>query len=99
LYYLPPYLPDFNPIEEAFSFIKAYLRRHASTFRHAVDSKDRSAILLFMHTALGLSGLDEACGVLVDSVCVFFYYLLTCVPCCCYILLYVLIVLVILKIL
>lgn len=28
LVYLPPYSPDFNPIEEAFSAIKAYLRRH-----------------------------------------------------------------------
>jgi transposase len=28
LVYLPPYSPDFNPIEEAFSAIKAWLRRH-----------------------------------------------------------------------
>jgi transposase len=28
LVFLPPYSPDFNPIEEAFSAIKAYLRRH-----------------------------------------------------------------------
>jgi transposase len=27
LVYLPPYSPDFNPIEEMFSFLKAYLRR------------------------------------------------------------------------
>lgn len=26
--YLPPYLLDLNPIEEAFSKIKAYIRRH-----------------------------------------------------------------------
>jgi transposase len=26
--YLPPYSPDFNPIEEAFSAIKAWIRRH-----------------------------------------------------------------------
>jgi transposase len=26
LIYLPPYSPDFNPIEETFSFIKAWLR-------------------------------------------------------------------------
>ncbi|QRV88413.1 Tc1-mariner class transposase [Ceratobasidium sp. AG-Ba] len=29
LLYLPPYSPDLNPIEEAFSSIKAYLRRHS----------------------------------------------------------------------
>ena len=29
LIYLPPYSPDFNPIEMAFSSVKAHLRRHA----------------------------------------------------------------------
>jgi transposase len=28
LIYLPPYSPDFNPIEQSFSSIKAWLRRH-----------------------------------------------------------------------
>ena len=28
LLYLPPYSPDYNPIEEAFSYIKNYLRKH-----------------------------------------------------------------------
>ena len=28
LIYLPAYSPDLNPIKEAFSFIKAWLRRH-----------------------------------------------------------------------
>ena len=28
--FLPPYSPDLNPIEEAFSFVKSYLRRHDS---------------------------------------------------------------------
>ena len=28
LEYLPPYSPDLNPIEEAFSKIKHFLRRH-----------------------------------------------------------------------
>jgi transposase len=32
LIYLPPYSPDFNPIEEAFSAIKAWLRRHENEF-------------------------------------------------------------------
>lgn len=26
--FLPPYSPDYNPIEEAFSFIKYYLKEH-----------------------------------------------------------------------
>ena len=28
LIYLPPYTPDYNPIEQAFHSIKAWLRRH-----------------------------------------------------------------------
>lgn len=28
LVYLPPYSPDYNPIEQGFSFIKTFLRRH-----------------------------------------------------------------------
>ena len=28
LVYLPPYSPDFNPIEEAFSCVKAWIRSH-----------------------------------------------------------------------
>jgi hypothetical protein len=27
LLYLPPYSPDFNPIEQSFSFVKSWLRR------------------------------------------------------------------------
>ncbi|KIM74430.1 hypothetical protein PILCRDRAFT_80091, partial [Piloderma croceum F 1598] len=30
--YLPPYSPDFNPIEQAFSAIKAHLRRQGLGF-------------------------------------------------------------------
>ena len=28
LIYLPPYSPDFNPIETAFSYVKQYLKKH-----------------------------------------------------------------------
>jgi transposase len=32
LKYLPPYSPDLNPIEEAFSKIKHFLRRHTNYY-------------------------------------------------------------------
>ncbi len=28
VFFLPPYSPDYNPIEETFSYIKYYLRKH-----------------------------------------------------------------------
>ena len=28
VFLLPPYSPDYNPIEETFSYLKAYLRQH-----------------------------------------------------------------------
>jgi transposase len=36
LLYLPPYAPDFNPIEAAFAKIKALLRRAAARSREAL---------------------------------------------------------------
>jgi transposase len=32
--FLPPYSPDFNPIEESFGDLKAFIRRHYRKERH-----------------------------------------------------------------
>jgi|SRR6185295_18070645 transposase len=45
--FLPPYSPDFNPIELAFSAIKAYLRRH----NEIIDMHDDSEYCLAMACA------------------------------------------------
>ncbi len=37
LIYLPPYSPDLNPIEEAFSSVKAYLKAHEHIIHDADD--------------------------------------------------------------
>ena len=37
LIYLPPYSPDFNPIEKAFSQIKAYLKKVAARTKEKLD--------------------------------------------------------------
>ena len=51
--YLPPYSPDFNPIETSFSLLKAYIRRHtdeaalwasSGMFGEFLDSAVRSQI-------------------------------------------------------
>ena len=44
LLYLPPYSPDFNPIEQAFSKIKGLLRR--------VEARTREALIEAMGRAL-----------------------------------------------
>ncbi|EPQ49987.1 hypothetical protein GLOTRDRAFT_51228 [Gloeophyllum trabeum ATCC 11539] len=47
--FLPPYSPDFNPIELAFSAIKSHIRRHGdlvrSTMVSATDQADAVAKL------------------------------------------------------
>jgi hypothetical protein len=52
LVFLPPYSPDLNPIEECFSFIKAYIARHGQTFRDIVELGDEAAPVLFLYGAL-----------------------------------------------
>ena len=37
---LPPYSPDFNPLEEVFSYIKAYLRKHEELLDIISDPSD-----------------------------------------------------------
>ena len=49
LRYLPPYSPDFNPIENAFSKLKALLRKAAERTRDGLWSTIGRAIDLFSH--------------------------------------------------
>jgi transposase len=56
--YLPPYSPDFNPIEEAFSKIKAFIRRHSDIF-----SASTGASLIFdMKITMEIITLEDAEG-------------------------------------
>ena len=40
LLYLPPYSPDFNPIENAFAKLKAHVRNHAA---RTIDALEQAA--------------------------------------------------------
>jgi transposase len=51
LRFLPPYSPDFNPIEQAFAKLKAFLR--------AARPRSFDHVLALMKTALGLFTADE----------------------------------------
>ena len=60
LFYLPPYSPDFSPIEEAFSKVKGLLRKAEARSREAlVDSMGKA---LEANTAQGARGFFEHCG-------------------------------------
>jgi len=44
--FLPPYSPDFNPIELAFSAIKYDIRRNGGLIRKAMDAENSKAAVL-----------------------------------------------------
>jgi transposase len=54
LLYLPPYSPDFNPIEEAFSKIKGLMRK--------AEARSREALLEAMGKAISAVGTEDARG-------------------------------------
>jgi transposase len=54
LMYLPPYSPDFNPIEEAFSKIKCLMRK--------AEARSREALLEAMGKAISALSAEDARG-------------------------------------
>ncbi len=62
LLFLPAYSPDFSPIEETFSRIKAYLRRVGARTREALQEAVCRAILTV--TAQDAQGWFRHCGYL-----------------------------------
>jgi transposase len=54
LLYLPPYWPDFNPIEEAFAKIKGLMRK--------AEARSREALLEAMGKAISALGTEDVRG-------------------------------------
>ena len=52
LFFLPPYSPDYNPIEEVFSYVKGYLRHHDNLI-HDPTVVIREAFNLIMTVMFG----------------------------------------------
>ena len=50
--YLPPYSPDFNPIELFFAAFKAHIRRNGHFFRALVETGDKVRIRMWIYEAL-----------------------------------------------
>jgi len=65
LEFLPAYSPDFNPIEQAFSKIKAYMRRHFNYLSRSstgTDSSDETLVYILLHEAVFSITSDDAKG-------------------------------------
>jgi transposase len=60
LWFLPPYSPDFNPIEEAFSKVKALLRRAQARVLEALFEATEEVLLAI--SAQDARGYFEHCG-------------------------------------
>ena len=59
---LPPYSPDYNPVEEAFSYEKYNLKRHESLLQTMPDKTPIIKVTLHSITAdLACSRIDD-CG-------------------------------------
>lgn len=61
--YLPPYSPDLNPIEEAFSQIKAFIRRNNDIFLSAQPHE----IIFDMYQALDIVKPVDAMGYFIHA--------------------------------
>ncbi len=60
--FLPPYSPDYNPIELAFSSMKYYLRRKGDYVRMAMNELGRSEICGILLAALYHSTPEDIFG-------------------------------------
>jgi transposase len=63
--FLPSYSPDFNPIEQAFSKVKAYLRRKGVRTREALEAAIAEAIDLI--SAADATAFFRDCGYVVTA--------------------------------
>ena len=65
LFFLPPYSPDLNPIEEAFSYVKTYLREHDELLQsitnptHVIQSAFHSITKNLCKSWINHSGYSE----------------------------------------
>lgn len=66
LLYLPPYSPDFNPIEKAFAQIKAHLKKAAARSKQNLDTAIAAAIDTV--SPINATNYFTACGYQGDTV-------------------------------
>jgi hypothetical protein len=64
--YLPPYSPDLNPIEEAFSKIKSFIHRNQDYY-YTKDGEDGHGILYDMFEVLDIITSEDAASYIVHA--------------------------------
>lgn len=60
--FLPPYSPDYNPIELAFSTVKAFVRRNGQAFRSAMTEKCDTEVYVLLNEAIWTITPEDALG-------------------------------------
>lgn len=60
--FLPPYSPDYNPIELAFSKFKAHIRSRETKFRIMDQTEEEMEIHLFLLDAIFSVSVEDAQG-------------------------------------
>jgi DDE superfamily endonuclease len=60
--FLPPYSPDYNPIELAFSAIKAHIRRNGGLMRLAMQDDDDTDVYVKLNEAVWSVTSEDAYG-------------------------------------
>jgi hypothetical protein len=58
--FLPPYSPDYNPIELAFSFIKGFICHHGHLVRVAMLGADEQEVYQRLHEAVWAVSAEQA---------------------------------------
>ena len=62
LLYLLPYSPDFHPIKECFTSMKAYICQHGVRFHSKIETGNKEKPFMFLYEALNNVKAQDAWG-------------------------------------
>ena len=64
VHYLPPYSPDFNPIEMLFSKVKSYIKGNVAVYKYSTVQDTETLLLLAFSTVTPTDCIEwvNSCG-------------------------------------